>query len=217
MQEIYETLQKNMLFQDIHMDEYETMIKCFHGTLKSYQKNETILFYHDSIDFIGIVIKGKALVYKEDIDGNQHLLTEIEPSNMFAEVFVCANVTTSPVHVIASEYTKILQLSFAHMMNPHTYSYPFHKQLMMNMMKLLAHKNLILNQKIEILSKRTIRERLIVYFDNIRHHANQFILPLNREALATYLCVDRSALSHELSKMMREGILKINRNHIELL
>ena len=93
---------------------------------------------------------------------------------------------------------------------------PFHAKLIENMLGLLAKKNLMLNQKIEILSKRTTREKLLCFFDAQRGAAKRFTIPFNREELAHYLCVDRSAMSNELCKMRDEGLIKFQRNNFEV-
>jgi CRP-like cAMP-binding protein len=85
------------------------------------------------------------------------------------------------------------------------------------MLKLLAKKNLMLNQKIEILSKRTTKDKLTCYFDFIRGAAKRFTIPFNREELARYLCVDRSAMSSELCKMRDEGLIEFNKNEFFIL
>ena len=94
---------------------------------------------------------------------------------------------------------------------------PFHANLIENMLKLLAHKNLMLNQKIEVLSKRTTKEKLMCFFDYQRGAAKKFTIPFSREEMAHYLCVDRSAMSNELCKMRDEGLIRFNRNEFEII
>ena len=93
----------------------------------------------------------------------------------------------------------------------------FHHKLTENMLKILAQKNLMLNQKIEVLSKRTTREKLLCFFDLQRGGCKQFTLPFNREQLAKYLCVDRSAMSNELCKMRDDGLIRFEKNRIQVL
>ncbi len=92
----------------------------------------------------------------------------------------------------------------------------FHARLIENMLRLIARKNLILNQKLEIVSKRTTREKLMCFFDTQRGAAKRFTIPFNREELARYLCVDRSAMSNELCKMRDEGLISFHKNTFEL-
>jgi CRP-like cAMP-binding protein len=118
--------------------------------------------------------------------------------------------------VLAAEDSSILLIDYKRIIKSCVSVCPFHAKLIENMLKLVAVKALKLNQKIEILSKRTIRERLLVYFEMQSGGRSRFTIPYSREELAGYLCVDRSAMSNELSKMRDEGLINVQKNMIEL-
>lgn len=192
------------------------MLPCIQNTQKHYQKDEVILMSGDLCTSIGLILYGNVQIYKEDLNGKQVLLANLETGDIFGEVFVCANITEIPVSVVATSACSILHLNFQKMITVCTSTCAFHSQLIKNMVSIIAHKNLLLNDKIEILSKRTTRERLLYYFHKIANGKKTITLTLNREELASYLCVDRSAMSAELSRMQKDGLLKVARNTIEL-
>lgn len=216
-QEIYNLIKTNPLMKNISNDEFTKMIPCMNGTLQSYKKEEAIMMSGDPFTSIGLIIAGDVQIYKEDMNGKQILMTSLSSGDLYGEVFACANIEEIPVSVIAVTDCKIFHLNFQKMMTICSSACVFHSQLIKNMLFLMAKKNLMLNDKIEILSKRTTRERLLYFFYSVSKGRSKFTLPLNREELAAFLCVDRSAMSAELSKMQKDGYIKYNRNEIELL
>ena len=215
MKEIYNI--NNILFEGIEFSDFEKTISCLSPTKKRINKSEIILNAGDKVDYIYIVLSGSVKVVKHDIDGKENVLAELYASEIFGEVFACGNVLHSPVMVISLEESEILLLDYKKIITSCPSACPSHTKLIGNMLKLLANKNLMLHQKIEIISKRTTRERLLLYFDIIRGTEKKFTIQHNRENLAAYLCVDRSAMSNEFSKMQKEGIIKYNRNKFEVL
>ncbi len=217
MRKIFETVKNNPLFQGMAFSDFERVLDCLSAKPANYRKGNVILLSGDTADFVGLVLSGSVQVIKEDADGRVTLLTELGVSELFGEVFACARIAQSPVTVLAAESTEILRMDYKKIITSCTSACPFHAKLIENMLKLVARKNLMLNQKIEILSKRTTREKLLAYFDMQRGMAKKFTIPYNREELAHYLCVDRSAMSNELCKMRDEEILRFQKNAFEML
>ena len=217
MKNIFETVKDNPLFRVIEYSDFEKMLNCIEAKTQNYKKDDIILLSGDSVNFIGLILSGGVRVIKEDINGNIMILTELAVSETFGEVFACAGINYSPVTVQASEESEILFINYRKIITACSAACGFHSRLIENMLKLIARKNLMLNQKIEILSKRTTREKLLAFFDAHRGMEKNFIIPYNREELAQYLCVDRSAMSAELCKMRDEGLLRFNKNVFELL
>jgi CRP-like cAMP-binding protein len=166
---------------------------------------------------VGLVLSGGVKIIKEDADGRIALLTELGASDLFGEVFACAGIDHIPVTILASEASEILFIDYKRIITSCTAACPFHAKLIENMLKLIAVKSLMLNRKIEILSKRTTREKLFAFFDTQRGMAKKFTIPYNREELAHYLSVDRSAMSNELCKMRDEGLIAFQKNTFEIL
>ena len=217
MKKIFEAVKSNPLFEGIAFSDFESMLTCMSAKTVFYRKNDVILLSGDTVNFVGLVLSGSIQVLKEDIDGHVMLLNELGVSEIFGEVFACAGIDHSPVTVRAKEDAEILFIDYRKIIVSCTTACPFHTKLIENMLKLIAVKSLTLNQRIEILSRRTTREKLLTFFDMQRGMAKKFSIPYNREELAQYLCVDRSAMSNELSKMRDDGLIRYNRNEFEFL
>jgi len=217
LKKIFETIKSNPLFQGVAFSDFESMLTCLSARTAAYKKGDIILLSGDAVSFVGLILSGSVKVIKEDIDGNITILTELGISDVFGEVFACAGIDHSPVTVQAAEDAEILFIDYKKIITSCAAACPFHAKLIENMLTLLAHKNLTLNQKIEILSKRTTREKLLCFFNYQRGTLTRFKIPFNREELARYLCVDRSAMSNELCKMRDEGIIRFDKNMFEYL
>lgn len=217
MKRLFEMPRSNPLFDGIAFSDFERMFDCLSARKKRYEKGELILLSGNPVNFVGLVISGSVQILKDDEDGRVTLLAELGASELFGETFACAGIDHSPVTVIAAENSEILLMNYRKIITTCKSSCSFHAKLIENMLNVIARKNLMLNQKIEIISKRTTREKLMSFFDVHRGAAKKFTIPFNREELAQYLCVDRSAMSNELSKMRDEGIIKFDKNIFEIL
>ncbi len=217
MKKIFEAVKSNVLFAGIAFSDFERMFGCLSARTACYKKGEVILLSGDTVSFVGLVLSGSVQVIREDIDGNITILTELSASDTFGEVFACAGIDHSPVTVQAVGDCEVLFIDYKKIITSCSSACPFHAKLTENMLRLIAKKNLMLNQKIEILSKRTTREKLLCFFDTQRGIAKKFTIPYNREELARYLCVDRSAMSNELCKMRDDGLIRFNKNEFEIM
>jgi len=217
MKRIYEAIHRNHLLEGIDFGDFEQMHGCLSARLHRYAKDEVILMTGSKIDFVGLIVSGSAKVFKEDRGGNSTILAELSRPDTFGEVFACAGITQSPVTILATEDTEVFYINFRKILLTCTSACPHHSRLVENMLKLVAQKNLALNQKIELLSKRTTREKLLHFFEIQRGTQREFSVPFNREEMARYLCVDRSAMSSELCKMRDEGLIRFQKNTFEIL
>lgn len=219
MKEYINLLKKSELFSDMKDDEILKALQCLKGNIKKYTKDDVIFLAGDEINRFGIVLSGSILVTKNDIMGNRNILTSISQSGMFAETFVLSNIKHIPVTVICDDNCEILFLEFNTLTNTCESNCDFHNTLIKNMLSILANKNLLLNSKIEMLSAKTTREKLMAYF-NIqisRTNSNRFKIPFNRDELADFLNLNRSSMSRELSKMRDEGIIEFTKNDFKIL
>ncbi len=219
MKKYLEIFKKCPLFIGIEEQDLLRMLTCLDAKVETFDKKYTIFAEGKPARFIGIVLSGSAQIIRYDYYGNRSILSNIGPSQLFAEAFACAEVRALPVSVIANEPTEIMLIDCSHILHTCANNCGFHRQLIFNLMKDLATKTLLFHQKIEITAKRTTREKLMAY---LMHYAkavgsNRFEIPFDRQELADYLEVDRSGLSAEISKLRREGILKSTRKHFELL
>lgn len=219
MPQLQEILKKCSLFQNMKEEEISNILNCFRPKTVKYQKDQTIFFTGDTVRSIGIVLSGVIQISKENIYGNKTILTSLSQSDLFAETFVCAGVSEIPVNVTATTDCTVLFLDFHRVITSCANVCEFHQKLIENMLRIVANKNLFLNQKLEVVSGRTIREKLEAYFNQqIQiHHSSTFLIPFSRQELADYLCVDRSALSRELCKMRDEELISFEKNKFTVL
>jgi CRP-like cAMP-binding protein len=219
MKEYLNILKNSNLFNDMSDDDILKAIECLKGKVKKYNKDDIIYLAGDEISKIGIVLNGSILITKDDIMGNRNILTSISPSGLFAEAFICSNITCISVTVIAKEKCEILFLEFQKLSQVCKSSCNFHNKLILNMLYIIANKNIILNNKLDILSAKTTRGKLMAYF-NMQidiNKSNKFKIPFNRDALADFLNLNRSNMSRELSKMQTDGIIQFKKNEFEIL
>ena len=217
MKNIFEAVKNNPLFKGIAFSDFEGMFGCLSARTVNYKKGDIILLSGDAVSFVGLILSGSVKIIKEDMDGHITILTELFVTDIFGETFACAGVSHSPVTIETASDAEILLIDYKRIISSCSSACPHHTRLIENMLGLLAMKNLMLNQKIEILSKRTTREKLLCFFDAHRGAAKRFTIPYNREELAHYLCVDRSAMSNELCKMRDEGLIDFQKNNFEIM
>lgn len=211
-------LKKSPLFNGIDTDQLQSLLTCLSAIEKKYDKNEMILNQGDPIDSMGLVMSGHIHVVKDDFWGNRTILSDVAPSQMFAESFACSENQDLSVSVIAVEPTSVLFLDIKRLLNTCPSSCTFHTRLIQNLLSILAEKNLMLTGKIDHITKRTIREKVLSYLSaqSLKAESEKFEIPFNRQQLAEYLAVDRSALSQELSKLQKEGCISYHKNEFHL-
>ena len=165
------------------------------------------------------MLSGAAQIVRIDYYGNRSILAEIGPSELFAEAFACAEVSSLPVTVIANEPCEVMLIDCSHILHTCANNCGFHQQLIFNLMRDLAAKTLQFHQKLEITAGRTTRDKLMTYlmFQAQKAGSPEFEIPFDRQELADYLEVDRSGLSAEISKLRREGIIECEKNRFTLL
>jgi CRP-like cAMP-binding protein len=210
----YDTLKESPLFRGIGLNDFKILIICLPGKTLKCKKNDIILAAGEEVNVVGLVLSGWVKVVKEDVDGNENILAELPAPSLFYDVFAYAELDYSPYTVFASSDCEVLLLNAKKLTETCPQLCPAHISLNRNLLRAVARKGLLFNEKVEILSKRTIRERLLCYFG--MQNSNKFTIPYNREELAHYLCVDRSAMSNELSKMQKEGLLAFSKNSFEI-
>ncbi|MGN0506879.1 MAG: Crp/Fnr family transcriptional regulator [Lachnospiraceae bacterium] len=214
-----EVLKQCPLFSGITEDELNELLLCLDAKTVTASKDETVFIEGEPADRIGIVLSGSVHVIKEDYYGNRSLVGMAGPSEVFAEVFSCAEAKVFPVNVIAASDARLLLLDSRRILSVCGTACPFHNRLIANLLRIVATKSLMLRQKLEITSKRSTREKLLAFLlaEAKKQNSSEFTIPYDRQALADYLGVERSAMSAELSKLRREGVLECRKNHFLLL
>ncbi len=219
MKKYLEILRKCSLFDDISNKNLIPMLGCLNAEVITFKKGETVFHEGEPAKNVGIVLAGALQIIKNDFYGNRNIITNIEPSRLFGEAFACADVKELPVTVVASENSEIMMIDCRRITSTCCNSCEFHNQIIFNLLKILAVKNIQFNMKAEVTSMRTTREKLLAYLMQRAKicNSNTFTIPFNRQELADYLQVDRSGLSVEISKLKKECIIESNKNKFRLL
>lgn len=210
---------KSPLFDGVAPEDRGAMLGCIGYHVSSYAKGEVVALEGENLKHIGIVLSGVVDMVKEDIWGNKTMLLRMHKDEIFGETFACGEDNISVVTFTVSEDAKILFMPFDRVMRSCTMACRFHHQLIENMVHIIANKNRDLMRKVEVVSKRTIREKLLAYLSlqAQMQESRYFEIPLGRVELAEYLCVDRSALTRELVKMKDDGLIDYHRNCFRML
>lgn len=206
------------LFDGIDRENRGAMLDCIGYHIGTFRKGDIVAFEEENIRHIGIVLSGAVDMIKEDLWGNKTMLVRVRQNEVFGETFACGSDNLSMVTFQVSEAARILFLPFDRVMHSCTMACQFHHRLIENMVHIIADKNRDLMRKIEVVSKRTIREKLLAYL-SIQAQiqgTRYFRIPLGRVELAEYLCVDRSALTRELAKMKEDGLIDYDRNWVRM-
>lgn len=213
--DILETIE---LFNGINKNEIAELLPCLSAKHCHYKSDEIIFLSNQQITKFGIVLFGEVQIIHEDYYGNRNILTKLTVGNLFGESFACSPYNNLPVNVIAASDVDVLLIECPKVTKTCKNCCDYHNRLIQNLLGIIAKKNILLNQKLEILSKRTTKDKLLAYlsYEAKRLNNNQFSIPFNRQELADYLGVERSAMSVELSKLKNEGLLDYNRNDFKI-
>jgi CRP-like cAMP-binding protein len=209
MEHYFEIISQCPLFKNIEKNELPVMLDCLDGRINEISKGETIFLEGDSARFVGVVLDGAVQISRDDYYGNRSVLTILHPGELFAEVFACAGLDTLPVSAISVKSGAVLLLDCKRVLSVCSNTCRFHSQLIENLLQIIARKNMALNQKIQFMSQKKTQEKLMAYLleEAKRHGRPDFTIPYDRQSLADYLGVERSAMSAEISKMKKAGLI----------
>ena len=219
MQKFLDVLKRCPLFFDLSDDDIMTMLDCLKARTDVFNKNCTIFPEESPAKYIGIVLSGSVQITQADYYGNRSILGNLREGELFAEAFACTQTASMPVSVITNEKSNIMLIDCNQILQTCQNGCIHHQQLIYNLMRVLALKTIMLQQKVEVISKRTTRDKLLTYLTICakKNNKNSFKIPFNRQELADYLEADRSGLSAQISKLKKEGVLECRRNHFTLL
>lgn len=219
MKQYINLLKNTYMFNGINESEIEGMLKCLNARTMLYKKNEYILRNGETVNSIGMVLEGLALVEKEDIWGNRTIISEISPGSLYAESYACLSKLPAEISVIASDNTTVMLFDIRRILTTCSSSCGFHTKLIQNLLYTISQKNVLLTKKMEYISKKTIKEKLLAYLSSEAMKAGSptFNIPFNRQELADFLSVDRSALSSEISRLQKKGIISCRKNAFTIL
>ena len=219
MKNYHEILERCALFDGIRMEELSAMLGCIGGRTITVSKGQAVFREGDAATHVGMVLSGAVRLVRDDYYGNRSIVAHIGPAELFGETYACAGIRALPISVVADEDSTLLLMDCRRITTTCSSACAFHSRIIYNLLRLVAVKNLVFDQKIQVTSKRTTREKLMTYLLNQAklQDSNTFTIPYDRQELADYLEVDRSGLSAEISKLRREGILESEKNRFRIL
>ncbi len=216
------------LFQEVRKEAFPAMLSCIGAFVKEYSKDQIIHLTENNRKLVGIVLSGSVHMIQEDIWGNRAILLDISRNELFGETFACGGDNVDNVSFLAMERTVVLMLPFVRIMHTCASACDHHQRIIMNMVTLIARKNARLMTKIDVISKNTLREKLVAYLTKQieeQHHELSgsmifpihICVPLGRQQLAEYLHANRSAVFRELSRMKEEGLIDFEKKEFFIL
>ncbi len=213
MEKYFNILESVSLFNGINKVELGSMLRCLDAQIMNVKKNEIVLLAGNCPEHVGIVLSGQLHIVKDDYEGNRTMVAAVTSGEIFAEALCCAGIAESPVTVVANTDSVIMRLRFERILHTCPNSCNFHTKLIENMLEVVAKRNLMLQNRMDILGAHSVREKVMRYLESfIPKQGRNIEIPFNREGLANYLCVERSALSHELSRMKKDGLIDYKKN-----
>lgn len=219
LEKYFAAIEGSPLFQGMAREELAELLRCLRGERRDYPGGAWLLREGDRARALGLVLSGRALVVQEDFWGNRNLLASLAPGEVFAESFACSPGREMNVSVAAETPCTVLWLRVDGVLSVCPTACPRHSRMIRNLLQVLAEKNLRFQEKLTHMGKRTTRDKLLSYLSAqaVRQGSSTFTIPLNRQQLADYLCVDRSAMSTALGHLRDQGILSFDRDRFTLL
>lgn len=208
-----------LLFDRIKSEDLLRMLDCLNAQVIPVRRGQMILRQGDPAARLGIVLGGSVHVITGDEQGNHAVITAIHEREVFGEAYACAGAPALPVSVVAAEDSMVMLLEHERVITGCRNGCMAHSLLVTNLMRVIARKNLVLNEKLSIVTRKTTRDKLLGYLLEQRRRAGtpRFAIPFDRQGLADYLGVERSAMSAELSKMKKDGLIDYRKNEFEIL
>lgn len=218
MENYLNLLHEMPLFDNIELTELPGLLNSMRAKVEGFHKDAIIRSEGDTVDFIGIVLEGTIQVMQYDFGGNRRIISSFSAGNLFAEAIACAEAAELPFTIQAISDCVILFLSEKQILQAHELENAIHYQLVQNLLRIVSKKNLLLNQKIYCMSRKTTAEKLMYFLETQakQQHTLEFSIPFDRQALADYLGVERSAMAAEISKLQKQGLIETKRNWFRL-
>ena len=219
MKEYLEVLSRCSLFKGIAPAEIQALLKCLDGKAAAITKGDPVFLEGDPAWFVGVVLSGAVQIVRDDYYGRRSVLAAVSPGGLFAEAFACAGLETLPVSAVALQDGSVLLLNCSRMLTGCAHACSFHSRLIVNLLHGIAQKNLSRTQKIRCMSPKTTREKLMEFLltQAKQHGSPEFVIPYDRQALADYLGVERSAMSAEISRLKKLGAIESDGSRFRIL
>ena len=213
------TLQESPLFTGLNSDDIEKLCTCLGAYQKEIKKDDFVFRAGDEVRNVYLILSGSMHIIDEDFWGNRSIIETMRESTFFDEAYVFAQNEYQLVSVIAAEDSVVLEMDPSALFSDCPNNCSCHEKLVQNIVYILSKKIILLTEKLGHVIQRSTREKVLSYLSLClrKSNSNPFTIPYSRQQLADYLCVDRSALSHELGRLRDEGLIKFRKNQFEIL
>lgn len=214
-----EKIKETQIFKGMSDKEIASVLKHLSSFEKKYRKGSTILHSGFTTDKMGLILEGSITIESNDQWGNKTILSHIGEGEFFAETYGFLSTQPLLVDVVANQNCRILFLQIANLKKQNGVHFDWITKFVLNLLAISMQKNIILSGRSFLISAKTIRGRVIAYLDSvsIQKKKSEFDIPFDRQQLADYLNVERTALSKELMKMKQDGLIDFYKNHFILL
>ena len=195
------------------------MMDCFEARERHYRAGDTICEYNQGSTLFNILMQGSASLIRIDVSGVRTILEALVPGDIFGEMLAFSGLSGDSISVVCEKAATVLCFEYGHIMHPCVNACPHHSLLLENLFRLITRNSMALSERIEVLSRRTIHDKLLCYFSMqvSRKDSDTFELPFSISALADYICSDRSAMMREMKNMRQSGLIEANGRTITLL
>ena len=210
IEKYFKILRKSELFLDLDLDAMLHIVTCLEGFIRVYKAGSVILPYGDRTEYAGVVLSGKISIVIPEEDGNEMNMGNIPEAGYFACANACIPGQTYPASAVAKKESKILFLKLSNLFKPYTRRCQYASMMTANVLRQIAEEKVIQDKRIRVMGQKSIRAKLISYISEFLEDGSNGIKTMNNQELANFLGVDRSALSREISRMRKEGILEYN-------
>lgn len=217
--QISDVLRKSSLFSGIGEENVPLALECLGAFERAYPKNSSIVDIGDEIREVGVLVSGSANAVTGTANGDLSIISKLQPGDVFGEAIVFSGIQHSPMRLVAATDCVIIKIGMDHIINPHLTICRFRSAIVENLLRMTASNYVVLNRKLNILSHKSVRERVMRYLSDemARCASCEFHIPFNRNELAEYLQIERSALSRELSRIRGDGYIDYDRSYFRIL
>ena len=206
------------IFHDISDEDVDAMIQCFRMRRARFEAGRTICVYGECRGEVGVLLRGRAELVRFDQEGKRTILEQLESGGVFGEELTFVPALGDCVEVVSGGDCEVLFMEYAHIMKRCEKACAHHSKLVQNMFRLVTEQTRRLSQRVEVLSRRSIRDKLMCWFQlrRLAAGADSFTLPFTLSALADYISADRSAMMRELKRMKEEGLVEMDGRRVTL-
>ena len=209
----------NILFKGIDQYDCRRMITCFNADIKTFKSGQKIMDYSDNPDKLGIVLSGTAVMVRYDINGVRSIMDSLGEQSIFGVYFTFTASQRSGIEIDAENECRVMFVKRSEITKRCENACQCHTRVVENLLDLMSEKAISLNERIEVLSQRSIEDKLLSCLSIIEEKTPKGKapqIPFSTTALSDYLCVNRSALQREITRLKKEGILALSKRRFKL-